>query len=191
QKRDGWQLVVMSSQQTATLLLVRKDSGIEKIEDLRGGKMAVGNWRSVTYQMAEKALAEKGLILKKDVTVVETATFSNVVQSVFLNEVEVGATPTLLWDKWIHVDEEQHKQLREIFRAKKPTPPSFLVMTPPGTSQELISDLRKSLLAFNDTAEGKIFFQKSQYESFLPPDQKAMDAIDPYIHVLTEWSGYE
>jgi ABC-type phosphate/phosphonate transport system substrate-binding protein len=186
QKRDGWQLVVMSSQQTATLLLVRKDSGIETIEDLRGGKMAVGNWRSVTYQMAEKALAEKGLTLKKDVKVVETATFSNVVQSVFLKEVEVGATPTLLWDKWIHVNEEQHNQLREIFRAKKPAPPSFLVMAPSGTDQEFINSLRESLLAFNDTQEGKKFFKKSQYESFLPPDQKAMETIDPYVHVLTE-----
>lgn len=186
QKRDGWQLVVMSSQQTATLLLVRKDSGIEKIEDLQGGKMAVGNWRSVTYQMAEKALAAKGLTLKKDVEVVETATFSNVVQSVFLNEVDVGATPTLLWDKWIHVNEEQHSQLREIYREKKPAPPSFLVMAPPGTDQELIGSLRTSLLAYNDTPEGKEFFQKSQYESFLPPDQKAMEAIDPYIHVLTD-----
>ncbi len=184
QKRDGWKLVVMSSQQTATLLLVRNDSGIEKIEDLRGKKMAVGNWRSVTYQMAEKALAEKGLTLGKDVKVVETATFSNVVQSVFLGEVEVGATPTLLWDKWIHVNKEQHQQLREIFRAKKPAPPSFLVMVPPKTEQSMIHQLRESLLSFNDTPEGKNFFKKSQYESFLPPDQKAMEAIDPYIHVL-------
>ena len=184
QKRDGWKLVVMSSQQTATLLLVRKDSGIEKIEDLRGGKMAVGNWRSVTYQMAEKALAEKGLTMGKDVEVVETATFSNVVQSVFLGEVAVGATPTLLWDKWIHVNEEQHRQLREIFRAKKPAPPSFLVMVPPETDQEMILRLRQSLLSFNDTPEGREFLRKSQYESFLPPDQETMEQIDPYIHVL-------
>ena len=184
QKRDGWQLVVMSSQQTATLLLVRKDSGIERIEDLRGKKMAVGNWRSVTYQMAEKALAAKGLTLGKDVKVVETATFSNVVQSVFLGEVGVGATPTLLWDKWIHVNEEQHRQLHEIFRAEKPAPPSFLVMVPPKTEQSMILQLRESLLRFNETAEGQEFFKKSQYESFLAPDQKAMEAIDPYIHVL-------
>ncbi|MEN8141156.1 MAG: phosphate/phosphite/phosphonate ABC transporter substrate-binding protein [Thermodesulfobacteriota bacterium] len=186
QKRDGWQLVVMSSQQTATLLLVRKDSGIETIEDLKGGKMAVGNWRSVTYQMAEKALAEKGLTMGEDVKVVETATFSNVVQAVFLGEVTVGATPTLLWDKWIHVNEEQQQQLREIYRAEKPAPPSFLVMAPPGSDQEMIRRLRQSLLAFNDTPAGKEFFQKSQYESFLPPDQAAMELIDPYIHVLTE-----
>lgn len=186
QKRDGWHLVVMSGQQTATVILVRKDSGIQKLEDLRDKKMAVGNWRSVTYLLAEEALARKGLTLGKDVQLIETATFSNVVQSVFIGEVDAGATPTLLWDKWIHVNEEQHRQLREIFRAQKPAPPSFLVMVPPKTDQATIIRLRESLLNFNDTPEGKEFLQKSQYESFLPPDQNAMESIDPYVHVLVE-----
>lgn len=186
QTRDGWQLVVMSGQQTVTTILVRADSGIQKLEDLRGKKMAVGNWRSVTYLLAEEGLAQKGVSLGKDVEVVETATFSNVVQSVFLGEVDAGATPTLLWDKWVHVNEEQQRQLREIFRAKKPAPPSFLVMVPPSTDQSTIIRLRESLLTFKDIPEGKAFLQKSQYESFLPPDQEAMERIDPYVHVLTK-----
>jgi len=186
QQRDGWQLVVMSGQQTATVILVRRDSGIQTLEDLRGKRMAVGNWRSVTYLLAEEALAHKGLVLGKDVQVVETATFSNVVQSVFLREVDAGATPTLLWDTWIHVNDEQHKQLHEIFRAKKPAPPSFLVMVPPKTDPAVILRLRESLLSFNATPEGKEFMRKSQYESFLPPDQAAMERIDPYVHVLVD-----
>lgn len=188
QTRDGWQLVVMTGQQTATVILVRKESGIETIEDLRGKRMAVGNRRSVTYLLAEEALAKKGLSLGKgkDVEVVETATFSNVVQSVFLREVEAGATPTLLWDKWVGVNEEQHRQLREIFRAQKPAPPSFLVMMPPKTDEATIRRLRESLLQFHTTPQGKDFFQKSQFESFLPPDDATMKRIDPYVHVLVE-----
>jgi len=185
QTRDGWQLVVQSGQKTATVLLVRKESSIHSIEDLRGKKMAVGDWRSVTYLLAEEAIAQKGLTLGKDVEVVETATFSNVVQSVFLGEVDVGATPTLLWDKWEHVNAEQHSQLREIFRAQ-PATPSFLVMASPKTDQATIRRLRDSLLSFNDTVTGKSFFQKSQYESFLPLDEATMERIDPYVHVLTE-----
>lgn len=188
QKRDGWQLVAMSGQQTATVILVRKDSTIKKIEDLRGKKMAVGNWRSVTYLLAEEALAHKGLTLGKgkDVEVLETATFSNVVQSVFLGEADAGATPTLLWDKWIYVNEEQHRGLREIFRATPPNPPSFLVMVPPTTDQATIRTLRDSLLSFKDIPEGQEFLKKSQYESFLPPDEKAMERCDPFTHVLVE-----
>jgi phosphonate transport system substrate-binding protein len=185
QKRDGWQLVVQSGQKTATVILVRKDSGIQRLEELRGKKMAVGNWRSVTYLLAEEALTKKGLTLGKDVEVVETATFSNVVQSVFLGEADAGATPTLLWDKWVNVNEEQHNQLQEIFRAP-PATPSFLVMASPKTDQATIRRLRESLLSFQDTEEGKIFLQKSRFESFLPLDEATMKRIDPYVHVLLQ-----
>lgn len=184
QTRDGWQLIVQSGQKTATVLLVREESGIDRIEDLRGKKMAVGDWRSVTYLLAEEALAGKGLILGQDVAIVETATFSNVVQSVFLGEVDVGATPTLLWDNWEYVNAEQHRQLREIFRAQ-PATPSFLVMASPGTDQATINRLRDSLLSFHETEAGRSFFQKSQYESFLALDEATMEHIDPYVHVLT------
>lgn len=185
QKRDGWQLVVQSGQKTATVILVRNESPIHRLEDLRGKKMAVGNVRSVTYLLAEEALAQKGITLGKDVEVLETATFSNVVQSVFLGEVDAGATPTLLWDKWVHVSEEQHRQLREIYRAK-PAAPSFLVMANPKTDQATILRLRQSLLSFKNTPEGKDFLQKSQFESFLPIDEATMERIDPYVHVFVQ-----
>lgn len=184
QKRDGWQVVAMSGQQTATVILVRKDSGIERLEDLHGKRMAVGSWRSVTYLLAEEALAKRRLKLGHDVTVIETATFSNVVQSVLVGDAEAGATPTLLWDRWVHANAEQHAHLREIFRAPPPNPHSFLVMMPPRTAPATIGRLRKALLGFGDTPAGRDFLQNSQFQSFIPPDEKAMARNDPFIHVL-------
>lgn len=183
--RDGWRLVVQSGQKTASVLLVRKDSGIQEIADLRGRTLAVGNRRSVTYLLIEEALIHQGLTPGKDVNIVETATFSNVVQSVFLGEVDAGATPTLLWDTWQYVNNEQHDQLREIFRAK-PAAPSFLVMVHPKMGQAVINRLAASLLSYHDTPEGQAFFRKSQFESFLPLDEATMQGIDPYVHVLLE-----
>jgi phosphonate transport system substrate-binding protein len=185
EKRDGWQRVVQSGQKTATVLLVRQESSIQRLEDLRGKKMAVGNKLSITYLLAEKALAEKGIIVGKDMEVIETATFSNVVQSVFLGEADVGATPTLLWDNWENVNAEQHNQLREIFRTK-PATPSFLVMASPKTDQTTIHRLIDSLLSFQDTAEGKVFFQKSQFESFQSLDDATMESAVPFVHVLVQ-----
>lgn len=183
--RDGWQLVVQSGQKTATVLLVRKDSTIHEVSDLRGKTMAVGNRRSVTYLLAEEALLLQGLTPGKDINIVETATFSNVVQSVFLGEVDAGATPTLLWDTWQYINHEQHDQLSAIFRTK-PTAPSFLVMVSPKMSRAVITRLAESLLSYHETPEGRDFFQKSQFESFLPLDEATMMGIDPYVHVLLE-----
>jgi phosphonate transport system substrate-binding protein len=185
EKRDGWQRVVQSGQKTAAVFLVRQESSVQRLEDLRGKKITVGNRRSITYLLAEKALAEKGITLGKDMEVIETATFSNVVQSVFLGEADVGATPTLLWDNWEHVNAEQHRQLREIFRTK-PAAPTFLVMASPKTDQATIHRLIESLLSFQDTPEGKDFFQKSQFESFQPLDDATMKSAAPFVHVLMQ-----
>jgi phosphonate transport system substrate-binding protein len=185
EKRDGWQRVVQSGQKTAAVFLVRQESSVKCLEDLRGKKITVGNRRSLTYLLAKEALAEKGIILDKDMEVIETATFSNVVQSVFLGEADVGATPTLLWDNWEHVNAEQQRQLRDIFRTR-PAAPSFLVMASPKIDQTTIRRLTDSLLSFQDTEAGKTFFQKSQFGSFQPLDDATMESAAPFIHVLVQ-----
>jgi phosphonate transport system substrate-binding protein len=185
EKRDGWQRVVQSGQKTAAVLLVRQESSVQGLEDLRNKKITVGNRRSLTYLLAKEAIADKGILLDKDMKVIETATFSNVVQSVFLGEADVGATPTLLWDNWEHVNAEQHHQLREIFRTRSAAS-SFLVMASPKTDQETIRRLIDSLLHFQDTTEGKTFFQKSQFGSFQPLDDATMESAAPFVHVLLQ-----
>lgn len=185
EKKDGWQRVVQSGQKTATVLLVRQQSSIQRIEDLRDKRIAVGNKQSITYVLAQQAIAEKGIILGQDMEVIDTATFSNVVQSVLLGEADVGATPTLLWDTWEHINADQRHQLREIYRAK-PAAPSFLVMASPKTDQATIRLLIDSLLSFKDTVEGQSFFQKSQFESFQPLDDATMESARPFVHVLMQ-----
>lgn len=183
QKRDGWQPVVCSGQKTATVILVRKSSGIRDLSELRGRTLAVGNRRSITYLLAEEALGQRGLTPDRDYTVVETTTFSNVVQSVFLGEADAGATATLLWDRWQYVNARQHDQLHEIFRAQ-PAAPSFLVMAAPGMNREIVDRLSRSLLSYHQTPEGRDFLEKSQFTSFLPLDEATLRRMDPYVPIL-------
>lgn len=185
QTRDGWQLVVQSGQKLIPVILVRKDSAIHEVSDLRGKTLAVGNRHSVTCLLAEEALIGQELAPGKDFNIVETATFSNVEQSVFLGEVDAGATASLHWDSWQYANHEQYDQLREIFRAK-PAAPSFLVMVNPRMNRTTVNRLTASLLSYHETPEGRDFFRKSQFESFLPLDEATMKNIDPYVHVLTE-----
>jgi len=184
QQRDGWQSIAQSSQKIATLFLVRDTSKIQQLKDLRGKKMAIGLRHSIAYLQAEEALAQSEIVLGKDIEVINTASFSNVVQSVLLGETDVGAIQTMLWDNW-KPNADEHRQLRVIYRSK-PTTPFILVMTNPKTDEATIRRLTESLLRFKDTPKGAAFFLKTQLKSFLPLDEATMKGLDPYVHVLLE-----
>lgn len=185
QKRDGWRLLAMSGQQTVPVILTRRDSGITRLTDLRGKRLAVGSRHSITYLLAEQALARHG-VRPQQLTVLETATFSNVLQSILLGEAEAGVTPTLLWDNWVYANAAQRGQLSELYRAPPPNPPSFVVMVPPTASAEFAERLRRALLKIGDTPAGRDFLRQSQFHSLLPPDEKALARADPLIHVLIQ-----
>jgi hypothetical protein len=59
-------------------------------------------------------------------------------------------------------------------------------MVPPAMERTQVEALSKSLLSFDATPEGREFLQKSQFESFLPPDEVAMARCDPYTAVLLQ-----
>lgn len=184
QLRDGWQLVVMSGQQTATVILVSRDAPVQGLADLRGARLAVGSRPSVTYLQAEAALRQAGLYADRDFTVVETATFSNVIYTVLRGEATAGATPTLLWDEWVAINQEQRESLRELYRAAPPNPHSFLVMVPPATEAATLERLQAALLRFHERPEGQLFLKQSRFLSFIPPDEDAMARSDPFLHIL-------
>jgi len=183
EQRDGWQRVAQTGQKIATVLLVRKESTIQRLEDLRGKKITISHQKSLTYLLAEKALTEKGIIMGKDMKVIETATFPNIMQSILLGEADVGATPVPLWDNLEYDNAEQYNQLREIYRSQSAAP-SILVMAHPRTDPATIDTLRESLIHFQETPEGKIFFKKNLFESFLPIDDASMESAAPFVHVL-------
>jgi ABC-type phosphate/phosphonate transport system substrate-binding protein len=137
----------------------------------------------MTYLLAEKALTEKGIIPGKDMEILETATFSNIMQLILLDEADVGATPVSLWDNLEHDNAEQYNQLREIYRSQSAAP-SILVMASPATDPATIPTLRESLMHFQETPEGKIFFKKNRFESFQPIDDASMESAAPFVHVL-------
>ncbi len=185
QIQDGWQPVVQSGQKLAAVFLVRRESPFLAMADLRGTTMAIGNRHSMTYFLTAKTLADNGITVDEDIEIVECSTFSNVPQSVFLGEVDVGATPVFLWDTWQYVNAAQHDQLRELFRTK-PAAPNFFIMASPKTDTMTIRLLFDSLSSYQDNRAGREFFQTSQIISFLPVDESAMKDIDPYLQILLE-----
>lgn len=177
--RDGWQRLVQTGYQIEIVALVRRDSGIDSLADLRGKTIAIGSVNSMTYQIIDRALEPDGLALGREVKVLETASFSNVLQAIIRGEADAGATSNTLWQT---APGALHDPLRKIFVSAQT--PGFLMLAHPRLGAGDIARLRDALVAFKDTPEGAAFFAKTRHIDFRLIDDVAMARIDPYTAVL-------
>jgi phosphonate transport system substrate-binding protein len=178
EKRDGWRRVAQTGYQMEIVVLARADSPIQRLDDLRGKSMAIGARNSMTYQVVNEALGKKKLALERDVRVLETPSFSNVLHALVRGEADTGATSKRLW---MMAPAEQRNAAREIYDA--PPSPGFFVMAHPRLGNT-IEILQKALYQFRDTPEGAVFFEKTKQLDFRPIDEAVMQRIDPYTAVL-------
>jgi phosphonate transport system substrate-binding protein len=182
QKRDGYHPLAMTGYKIVILAVTRKDSTIQTLADLRGHKISIGARMSMTHQIIAEALRKNGLVLGKDVQYLDTASFTNVLQSVIRGDAAAGATGTLFWDAAVA---EEKRELREIYRQKDPVP-GFIVMAHPRIGEGMMHKLQKALYSFKDTPEGKAYFQKTNQIDFRPVDEATMRSLESYTRMLVQ-----
>lgn len=179
EKRDGYRALAQTGYAIVVVALTRKDGPLNKITDLKGRSLAVGAKLSMSYQMVDRELEKHGLAIGRDVRFVNTANFSNVLESLVRNEADAGATGTLLWD---NAPPEKHHVLREIWRS--PPVPGFLLLAHPRIGAAALQRLEQALIDFGNTPAGKTYFEKSQQIDFRPVDAATLKRIDPYTAVF-------
>lgn len=179
EKRDNYQPLAQSGNPILVVALVKKDSPIKSLDDLRDRKLAVGAKMSMTYQVMKEALDKKGLELGKNVSFIDTAGFSNVLQAVLRGEADAGATATLLWD---NAPVEQRAQLQELYRAQPV--PGFFLLAHRRSGEATLNKLQKTLIDFAKTPVGKTYFAKTGQIDFRPIDAATLKRIDPFTAVF-------
>ena len=181
ERRDGYQRVARTLHEVQAVFLVPKDSNIQKLEDLPGKRIMVGQPASVIYQMAVGDLAKKGLIAGKNITMIETRTHNNALYAPLRHEADVGITGILLWEK---LTGEQKEKLRVIHISHGV--PGFMLMAHPRISKRDVEKLRRALLTMGKTPEGKKYLNNTGLRGFGTIDDKTMIALDPYTRVITQ-----
>jgi phosphonate transport system substrate-binding protein len=179
EKRDGYRPLAQSGNPIVVIALVKKDSPIKTLDDLRGRGLAIGAKMSMTYQIMNQALGKSGLELGKNVYFIDTASFSNVIEAILRNDADAGATATALWD---NTPAEQRAQFRELYRA--PPVPGFFVLAHPRNGEAMLNNLQKALTDFAKTSIGKTYFDKTGQIDFRPIDAATMKRLDPFTAVF-------
>ncbi len=182
--RDGYQRVAQTGHTVQALFLARKDSGIEKIEDLKGRRVMVAQKVSLIYQMAEQMLRNHGLVPGVSVTIVETRTHNNAMHAPLRGEADASVTGTLLFKV---LEDEQKKQLRVI--GSSPEMPGFMVMANKRLSAPDVAKIRGLLLDYHTVPGSEAYFSATGYQRFRLIDDRVMRAMDTYTAVLTQPAG--
>jgi len=180
QKREGYQPLAQTGYRIQIIAVTRKDSAVQSLQDLRGQSISIGARMSMTHQIMRIELRKIGLELDRDVKYLDTAYFSNVLQSVIRGDAIAGATGTALFSG---APAEEREQLREFFRSKEV--PGFIFVGHPRLGKETLAKLQKALYVFNDTPEGKKYFDKTKLSDFRPVDEATMKSLDPYTEIYT------
>ncbi len=182
--RDGYKRLAQTGHSSQGIFLTRKDSTIQKIEDLRGKTVMIAQKVSIIYQMSEHLLREKGLVPGESVTIIETRTHNNAMQAPLRGEADASVTGTLLWRV---LGEEQKGQMRVIGTTEEA--PGFMLMANPRLSNRDIAKIRKLLLDFHRVPGSEAYFSTTGYEKFDLIDDRVMKKLDPYTRVLTHPAG--
>lgn len=158
-------------------LMVPREQPLASLEQLRGQTVAIHERSAMVPMLGLNWLAEKGLVAERDFRVVENVTQSSALQSVVSGKARAAIVS--------HSTVAQAPaDLREATRiaGECPSAPGLALMAhnrlPPAERQRI----KEVLNAFEQTPEGKVFFDISTHGGYrepTPADARLMDKVLP------------
>ena len=163
-----------------SLIFVKKDSGINKAEDLRGKLIAFKDPGSNSgYFLPQIGLKAKGLEL------IELSSFNSIVPNnkvgyvfagselnisswVFYKKAAAGALSNLAWISPKDVPESYKKEFKIIYESQKM--PEFIVLVRKGLDKRLVERLKEELLRMDKGKKGKEAIKPYGFNKFVEPD---------------------
>lgn len=170
---SGFKRVAITRYRTQSVILVAKDSPLQKLADLRGKSLAIPPATAIVNMLTIELLRGNGLESGRDFKLLVQDNMQNAIAAILRGDSDAGAAGLAPWRSF-----PQRDQLRVI--AKSAEVPGLIIMAHPRVPRETIAKLRRALIAFNDTAEGKEYFALTNLGAWLPVDDATMHTLDPY-----------
>jgi phosphonate transport system substrate-binding protein len=158
------------------LLVSSSERPLARVNDLRGGQLAVIDHLAVTVMAAISYLDEQGLKAGYDYRVVEHRTHASVVYSL-ISGLSAAAVTTSQGMAQIP-DDLRHKLVVQKHIADIP---AFVFLAPPRTSRAQFERVKRLLLEFPAASEGINFLGGTGYTGIVVADEACMSRADRYL----------
>ncbi len=167
------------------LCLVRKDSGIRRVADLKGGKVAYPAPSALAATMMPQwYLKQHGLETGRDVSSRYVGSHESAILNVLQGSTALGCTWPPPWRIFQKKHPTEAAQLAPLFQTE--TLPSVAVMARADVPAPLVEQLRGLLLHLHENEEGRNIVATIGIPGFIPADHTTYQPVSEFIARFTE-----
>ncbi|GHT90382.1 phosphonate ABC transporter substrate-binding protein [Betaproteobacteria bacterium] len=170
------------------ILLTRKDSGIEQVADLRGKTICYSNATALAATMLNQYfLWQHGLDIVRDVKHVYLNSLESVYLQVMQGKAAAGGSLLFGWNFFSKRVPEAVDALE--IKWQTPPLPGFGIMARGDIPEELIAQLRETLLSMHQTPDGQNVLETIGLPRFSPATHETYAEVEHFIREFREHIG--
>lgn len=167
------------------IILVRKDSGIEKIEDLKGKAVSYPAPTALAAtMMPQYYLQSHGLEVMKDLDNRYVGSQESSVMNVFLKDTVAGATWPPPWHAMVKERPELAEQM-EIKWQTEPLPNNGLVARN-DVDEALVERVAELLTTMHTSAEGRVMLERMELSRFERATDATYQPVVDFVEVFSQ-----
>lgn len=162
-------------------VVVRRDSPVQHIEELRGRTVISPDALAITSMLGEELLKDHGLAPGKGYRLLRTASHNNAIMTVYRSQADAAFSSVEVLEK---LPPEITRELRIL--AKTRQVPHMMVMAHRRMPQAEYDRLKAALLAFTHHGTGHKFFEATGYGDIGPITDTDMAQLRPFLTDLKD-----
>lgn len=180
QVEAGYVPLVRVKRELRGIVVVRRDSSITRLADLRGKTVATPDNLAIITMLGERLLQTQGLEPGKDVEVRHYPSFNSAMLAVHTDKASAAVTAATAIKQ---MAPEVRDNMREI--AMTPVVSHNIILVHPKMSPDEVRQLREALTAFETLKPAGVeFFTRTGFDGFEPLTPEQLRALDPYVTAL-------
>lgn len=167
------------------IIIVRNDSGIKDINDLKGKKVSYPSDTALAACiMPQYFFYEHGLDVNKDIENIYVGSQESSIMNVYLGDVSAGVTWPLPWETF----QKEHTEIAKQLTVKWETKPLLNngVVARDDVPLEVINNIAKLLNNMHTTSQGKIILSHIPLSRFELAENKKYKIVDDFLKTFSK-----
>lgn len=162
-------------------IIVRRDSPVQRVEDLRGRVVITPDALAITSVLGERLLKDHGLSPERDYRLSRATSHNNAILTVRHGAADAALTSAAVFEQ---LPPEVKRDLRVLTKTRQV--PHMMVMAHSRLPAADYERLKHALLAFTRDGPGRKFFEATGYGDMAPITDADMARLQPFLKDLKD-----